>query len=73
MIQQKAFGVDCMRKSISSEIKIALGEVNPKALLQVDDIYRSLVKVTSNSVYMADKKCQYLYVNPKHCARIGLQ
>ena len=39
----------------------------------MDDIYRSLVEATSDSIYMVDKKCRYLYVNPKHCSRIGLQ
>lgn len=39
----------------------------------MDDIYRSLVEATSDSIYMVDNKCRYLYVNPKHCSRIGLQ
>ena len=39
----------------------------------MDDIYRSLVEATSDSIYMVDKKCCYLYINPKHCSRIGLQ
>lgn len=39
----------------------------------VDDMYRSLVEATSDSIYLVDENCRYLYVNPKHCSRIGLQ
>lgn len=38
----------------------------------MDDIFRNMVEATSDSVYMVDKACRYLYVNPKHCSRIGL-
>jgi len=62
-----------MKKSISTEVKKAPQEAKTKAFWQMDDIYRSLVEATSDSIYMVDKKCRYLYVNPKHCSRIGLQ
>ncbi len=39
----------------------------------MDDVYRNLVEATSDSIYMVDQKCRYVYVNPKHCSRIGLE
>ena len=59
-----------MKKSISSEVKNSPTKV--KAFRQMDDIFRNMVEATSDSVYMVDKACRYLYVNPKHCSRIGL-
>jgi diguanylate cyclase (GGDEF)-like protein/PAS domain S-box-containing protein len=62
-----------MKKSISAEGKKAPEEAKTKAFRPMDNIYRSLVEATSDSIYLVDKKCRYLYVNPKHCSRIGLQ
>ena len=60
-----------MKKTISKVVKKA--PLKTKAFRQMDDIYRNLVEATSDSIYMVDKECRYLYVNPKHCSRIGLQ
>jgi diguanylate cyclase (GGDEF)-like protein/PAS domain S-box-containing protein len=54
-----------MQKNITPKVK--------KNLRQMDDLYRNLVEATSDSIYLVDNKCRYLYVNPKHCSRIGLQ
>lgn len=51
----------------------AKAETKTKSFRHLDDIYRSLVEATSDSIYLVDKKCRYLYLNPKHCSRIGLQ
>ena len=55
------------------EAKAETQEVKIKALLKMDDVYRSLVEATSDSIYLVDSQCRYLYVNPKHCLRIGLK
>jgi diguanylate cyclase (GGDEF)-like protein/PAS domain S-box-containing protein len=34
-------------------------------------MYRNLVEATSDSIYLIDRQCRYLYVNPHHCARLG--
>jgi len=62
-----------MKNNISTVVKKAPPETKKKAIRKMDNIYRSLVEATSDSIYMVDKKCHYLYVNPKHCSRIGLQ
>ena len=62
-----------MKKSISTEVKRASQEAKNDSFRQIDDIYRSLVEATSDSIYMMDNQCRYLYVNPKHCTRLGLQ
>jgi diguanylate cyclase (GGDEF)-like protein/PAS domain S-box-containing protein len=36
------------------------------------DIYRNLVEATTDSIYMIDRLCRYMYVNPRHCLRLGL-
>lgn len=36
------------------------------------DIYRNLVEATTDSIYMVDRLCRYVYVNAKHCQRLGL-
>jgi len=41
-------------------------------LLRKLNIYRSLVEATTDSIYMIDRLCRYMYVNPRHCLRLGL-
>lgn len=43
-----------------------------KTLPPVEHLFQKLVEATSDSIYMVDQDCRYLYVNPKHCSRIGL-
>jgi diguanylate cyclase (GGDEF)-like protein len=50
-----------MKKSISTEVKKSPKESKTKALRQRDDIYRSMVEATSDSIYMVDRKCR-IYV-----------
>ena len=35
-------------------------------------IYRNLVEATTDSIYMVDRRCCYMYVNLRHCLRLGL-
>lgn len=58
--------VDMQNKRISDSKKT-------KEFHQMHDVYQKLVEATSDSIYLVDKKCRYLYVNPKHCSRIGLE
>jgi PAS domain S-box-containing protein len=37
-----------------------------------DEKYRSLVDSTEDSIYMVDRNFNYLFMNPKHMARLGL-
>lgn len=62
-----------MKKSVSKKIKTKPSITKAKKFEQWDDIYRNLVEATSDSIYVVDKKCRYLYVNPHHCLRIGLK
>jgi len=61
-----------MKKNTSTAVKTAPDKAKTKNIRRMDDIYRNLVEATSDSIYLVDKKCRYLYVNPKHCSRIGL-
>ncbi|MEE9913649.1 MAG: PAS domain S-box protein [Deltaproteobacteria bacterium] len=61
-----------MKKNMSPEAKKAPEKAKTAAFRQMEDIYRNLVEATGDSIYMVDQMCRYLYVNPKHCARIGL-
>ena len=42
------------------------------ALLSPEMIYRSIVESTDDSVYLVDHECRYLYLNPRHLIRLGL-
>jgi len=64
-MHKKVSGFIDMPKNIATKVK--------KTLRQMDDLYRNLVEATSDSIYLVDNQCRYLYVNPKHCSRIGLQ
>jgi len=41
-------------------------------LEEIKERYRSLVESTDDSVYLVDKECRFLYLNPKYLARIGI-
>jgi len=64
-MHKKVSGFIDMQKNMATTVK--------KTLRQMDDLYRNLVEATSDSIYLVDNQCRYLYVNPKHCSRIGLQ
>jgi two-component system, OmpR family, sensor histidine kinase KdpD len=42
------------------------------ASLSPELIYRSIVESTDDSVYLVDNECRYLYLNPRHLNRLGL-
>jgi diguanylate cyclase (GGDEF)-like protein/PAS domain S-box-containing protein len=60
-----------MKKSLSPENKITNRELTNIELQRQLDIYRNLVEATTDSIYMVDRQCRYLYVNPRHCLRLG--
>jgi diguanylate cyclase (GGDEF)-like protein/PAS domain S-box-containing protein len=39
---------------------------------RLQDVYRSVVESTSDSIYVVDKECRYLFMNNHHLARLGL-
>lgn len=62
-----------MKKSVSKKVKNTPSTAKTKKFERWDDIYRNLVEATSDSIYVVDQKCRYLYVNPQHCSRMGLK
>ncbi len=38
-----------------------------------EEKYRSVVESTDDSIYMVDRKCNYLFINSNHMARLGLK
>jgi diguanylate cyclase (GGDEF)-like protein/PAS domain S-box-containing protein len=61
-----------MKKSLSPEHKTTDRKNKNVELLRKLDIYRNLVEATTDSIYMIDRLCRYMYVNPRHCLRLGL-
>ena len=62
-----------MKKSLApKEHKSADPEDSNAELLRKLDIYRNLVEATTDSIYMVDRQCRYIYINAKHCLRLGL-
>jgi len=41
-------------------------------LEEIKERYRSLVESTEDFVYLVDKECRFLYLNPRYLARIGI-
>ncbi len=39
---------------------------------RLEEVYRSVVESTSDSIYMVDKECRYLFINNQHLSRLGL-
>ncbi len=40
---------------------------------RIVDVCCSLVEATQDSIYVVDRRCRYLYVNPHHLARLGVE
>jgi len=39
---------------------------------RLEDVYRSVVESTSDSIYMVDKECRYLFMNNHQLSRLGM-
>src|ERR1035437_550164 len=61
-----------MKKSLSQGHKTTDRKEKNAELLRKLDIYRDLVEATTDSIYMVDRQCRFMYVNPRHCLRLGL-
>jgi len=55
-----------LRQKISEHEKIE------ERLRNSEEKYRSFLESTEDSIYMVDRDCNYLYVNPKHLSRLGV-
>ncbi len=62
-----------MKKNLSEgKPETADRNENNAKLLRKLDIFRNLVEATTDSIYMVDRLCRYLYLNPRHCERLGV-
>jgi diguanylate cyclase (GGDEF)-like protein/PAS domain S-box-containing protein len=52
-------------------LKEELGKISSDSRW-LEQVYRSVVESTSDSIYMVDKECQYLFMNNHHLSRLGL-
>jgi diguanylate cyclase (GGDEF)-like protein/PAS domain S-box-containing protein len=41
-------------------------------LKESEEMYRSMVETTDDSIYIVDKDCKYLFINKKHQSRLGI-
>ncbi len=64
MAKEKSRG-GAKRKPLLKKIKNSISK-------QSADIYRSLVEATTDSIYMVDNSCHYIYANPQYCLRLHL-
>jgi len=48
------------RKKAEEEVRIS------------EEKYRSLVESSDDSIYMVDRNCNYLFINPRHLSRLGI-
>jgi diguanylate cyclase (GGDEF)-like protein/PAS domain S-box-containing protein len=45
---------------------------NPLTTNMLDDMYRSIVESTSDSIYIVDQECRYCFINQSHLSRLGV-
>jgi PAS domain S-box-containing protein len=59
---------------INKQLSISLQELEKtKEVLQTqEEMYRSLVESTGDSIYVVDRSARYLFINKKHRERMGL-
>ncbi|MBU4221338.1 MAG: PAS domain-containing protein [Euryarchaeota archaeon] len=77
--QRKELEKTIYEKTIEIEIenrklrqKISEHEKIEERLRNSEEKYRSFLESTEDSIYMVDRDCNYLYVNPKHLSRLGV-
>jgi len=62
-----------IKKRVSNnKAKIITTKRETQELLKTLNIYRNLVEETSDSIYMVDRDCRYIYTNHRYCSRLGL-
>ncbi|MGZ3634687.1 MAG: diguanylate cyclase domain-containing protein [Syntrophales bacterium] len=64
-----------MKKKLSNdELMLRLKELEKMTSDQrrLEEVYRSVVESTSDSIYMVDRECRYLFMNNQHLSRLGL-
>jgi len=47
-------------------------QIKKSAYEKTADLYQSLVEATTDSIYMVDSSCRYIYANPRYCSRLSL-
>ncbi|MGD0022153.1 MAG: PAS domain S-box protein [Smithellaceae bacterium] len=65
-----------MKKIIKKRVSNNKAKIKPaneetQELRKTLDIYRNMVEETSDSIYMLDRDCRYIYANLKYCSRLG--
>jgi PAS domain S-box-containing protein len=53
-------------------LKVKMLEKQASLHRHLEDVYRAVVESTSDSIYMVDKECRYLFMNNPHLSRLGL-
>ena len=64
-----------MKNKLSNdELMLRLKELEKMTSDQrrLEEVYRSVVESTSDSIYMVDRECRYLFMNNQHLSRLGL-
>ncbi len=60
------------KRDSNNKAKIKTAKRETPELNQTLDIYRNMVEGTSDSIYMVDSDCRYIYTNHRYCSRLGL-
>ncbi len=60
------------KRIFNNKVKIKPCKENTQELLKTLDIYRNLVEAASDSIYIVDSECRFIYTNPRYCSRLGL-
>ena len=69
MTEREQSGKNDERPAINAQVNV-LKEICK--LRRSEDVYRSLVESTEDSIYLVDRDCRYLFMSDKHLSRLGL-
>ncbi len=69
MTEKEQSGKNDERSAIKAQVNV-LKQIHK--LRKSEEVYRSLVESTEDSVYLVDKDCRYLFMSDKDLSRLGL-
>ncbi|KAF5428385.1 PAS domain-containing protein [Candidatus Methanophagaceae archaeon] len=69
MTERKQSEKNDERPAITAQVNV-LEQIHE--LRKSEEVYRSLVESTEDSVYLVDRDCRYLFMSDKHLSRLGL-
>ncbi|MCZ7396960.1 MAG: ATP-binding protein [Candidatus Methanoperedens sp.] len=72
LVRGRTAELENSNKQLRFRFSILETEKADEALKNSEEKYRSLVESNEDSIYMVDRDCNYIFINPKHLSRLGI-